>query len=80
MSVAVDEPRQNQLAFGINCQGGRVLGFKFCTGGDGDDLVSFHSDGSVLENLASSIHGDNSSTANEQINNSVCASLRNHEC
>ena len=79
MSVAVDEPRQNQLAFGINCRGGRVLGFKFRTGGDGDDLISSHSDGAVLEDLASSVHGDNSSTADKQVNNVVGASLRNHE-
>ena len=58
VGVAIDEPGQDEGAFGIDGLRSGVLGFEFGARTDGDDGVSPHGHGAVVEDSAGGVHGD----------------------
>ncbi len=67
VSMAVDESGQDQRALGIDRLGSVVPGFEFAARADGDDGVTFDDYGSVVEDGAGAVHGDDCAAADEQV-------------
>ncbi len=67
MGVSVDESREHQFVFGVDCLRGRVPGFDFGAWADCDNRVAGHCDCSVVVDGTLAVHRDYDAAGDDQV-------------